>query len=175
MLRQETSLLEFKTELEKMTVKEKISALNSGSSTPDESLTTDKELSEEASKEEAKTAMVYLKSEKVLNLGKLKATDYKYNKHIFLPKGETAEKEALHEVRRMSMLEAFKETMGKHSERKDKQKIETNLTKLELAGMKSLQRRVKNEELIVTETDKSGRFCVLKTGQYYKAGEKQTL
>ena len=40
--------------------------------------------------------------------------------------------------------------------------------------MKSLQRRVRNGELMLTETDKSKKFSVLKTSQYYEAGEKHT-
>ena len=50
-------------------------------------------LAEEVEKEAAKSLMVYLKSERSLDLSKMKATDYKYNRHIFLPKHESTERE----------------------------------------------------------------------------------
>ena len=103
MIRQEISELEFKTELEKMSVKEKMSALNSSDDPRDLSVISDNSLSEEANKEMAKSEIVYLKSEKVLDLGKMKAAN------VFLPKGESAEREALHEVRRMSMFETLRD------------------------------------------------------------------
>ena len=38
--------------------------------------------------------------------------------------------------------------------------------------MKSLQKRVDSGELVVTETDKSKRFCILTSEQYFAAGRK---
>ena len=180
MLRQEMDVVDFKTELEKMSVKEKLTALNSDK-TAEGSLVSDCSLSEEAAREEAKSAMIYIKSEKVLDLGRMKATDYKFNKHVYLPKEETTEKEALHEVRRLTMLDAFRETTKNKNNPGESKKgrgkdgrIESNLTRLELEGMKSLQKRVMNEEIIITETDKSKKFCVLTTNQYYQSGKKHT-
>ena len=48
------------------------------------------------------------------------------------------------------------------------------MSKLELEGMKSLQKRVMNDEIIITETDKSKKFSVLTTSQYYQSGRKHT-
>ena len=56
----------------------------------------------------------------------------------------------------------------------DRDKLESNLTKLELSGMRSLQKRVLSNEIMITETDKSGRFSILKSSQYYQAGQKHT-
>ena len=64
-------VLELKTELEKMTVKEKMSALNSGDTTMEGSTVSDRSLSEEANREKEKSAMVYINSYKVLDLKKL--------------------------------------------------------------------------------------------------------
>ena len=50
--------------------------------------------------------------------------------------------------------------------------MKSNLSAAEQRGMKSLQERVKKGELVVTETDKSRRFCVLKRSQYIEAGAK---
>ena len=186
MLRQEVSEREFKVELEKMTVKDKFNTLNKGGDLDTSSSSSQSDsLSEEAENEEARSAMPYLKSEKCLDLSKMRSTDYKFNKRIFLPKHEPAEKEALHEARRLSMLNIFRKTtkdmkkkdisdMDASAKDKNMSKIESNLTKSELAGMKSLQKRVQNNELIITETDKSRRFCVLKYDQYFASGLKHT-
>ena len=48
------------------------------------------------------------------------------------------------------------------------------MTRSELAGLKSLKKRVQNNELVITETDKSRRFCVMKYDQYFNAGHKHT-
>ena len=74
MLRQEINDEDFKVELEKMSVKEKFNDNNK--ETDNNSFISDDSLSEEADKEAAKTAMAYLKSEKIWDLGKIKATDY---------------------------------------------------------------------------------------------------
>jgi len=117
MLRQEVSEKEFKTDLEKMTVKEKFHSLNNSTMDPEMSSTSAESLSEEAEREAAKSTMVYLKSEKTLDLGKMRATDYKFNKHVYLPRHEAVDKEALHEVRRQTMLNVFRQTASKNSKK----------------------------------------------------------
>ena len=48
-----------------------------------------------------------------------------------------------------------------------------NLTNMEKQGLKSLQRRVKQGEIIICQCDKSGKFA-LSREQYIEAGEKHT-
>ena len=55
----------------------------------------------------------------------------------------------------------------------DKVKIK-NLTVKERKGLESLKRRVKEKEISVCRTDKSGRFAVLSHEQYVRAGEIHT-
>ena len=50
----------------------------------------------------------------------------------------------------------------------------SNLSKKELRGLKFLKARIKGGELIVGQTDKSSRFCVLTRDQYVKLGLKHT-
>ena len=42
-------------------------------------------------------------------------------------------------------------------------------------GLKSLKKRVAEGEIVVCQTDKSGRFCVLTREQYLQAGEVHTI
>ena len=53
----------------------------------------------------AKSSLIYDKATKSLDMGKLRATEYKFNKFVCLPKAESVEREALHEVRRNKMIE----------------------------------------------------------------------
>ena len=60
-------------------------------------------------------------------------------------------------------------------EQKDKiPSIPFNLTKAEQNGIKSLMKRIKNKEIIITSTDKSSRFAVLTREQYLKSGYEHT-
>ena len=45
--------------------------------------------------------------------------------------------------------------------KEETENIESNLTKSEIAGMRSLQKRVMNNELIINETDKSRKFVCI--------------
>ena len=179
MLRPETNEDDFKLEIEKMTVKEKMSARNETECDTVSDSVSSGSLTEAAEIEAAKAAMVYIKSEKALDLGKMKVTDYKFNRHVFLPRNETVERESLHELRRVTMVDAFRE-FTKENKKEDegnnetKIKIESNLSKLEQMGLKSLKKRVQNEEIVITETDKSKRFCILKKSQYVQSGSKHT-
>ena len=55
---------------------------------------------------------------------------------------------------------------------RSKSKIVSNLSKSEQRGLKSLKKRVLSGELVIGETDKSKRFCVLKRQQYIDSGLK---
>ena len=50
-----------------------------------------------------------------------------------------------------------------------------NLNKDEQIGLNSMMKRIKNKELVVVPTDKSGRFAVLKHDQYIASGNKHSL
>ena len=41
-------------------------------------------------------------------------------------------------------------------------------------GLRSLQKRSKEGEIVIAETDKSGKFCVFSMEEYLKAGEVHT-
>ena len=57
---------------------------------------------------------------------------------------------------------------------KETASIESNLTKCERAGLKSLKKRVKAGELVVAQSDKSSRLCVMSRAQYIESGNTHT-
>ena len=50
----------------------------------------------------------------------------------------------------------------------------SNLTEEQQQGLKSLQKRIKDKEIVVLRTDKSGKLCVATTEEYIKMGQKHT-
>ena len=50
----------------------------------------------------------------------------------------------------------------------------SNLTEEQQQGLKSLKLRIKNKEIVVLKTDKSGKLCVATTEEYIKMGYKHT-
>ena len=108
MLRQNSKESDFVIELEKMVIKDKYKANKDGrdlGTTESDGTNSRKEaetdISALADAIEARAGMTYCKRDMTLNLGKLRATNYKFNKHICLPRPETAYREALHEVRKL--------------------------------------------------------------------------
>ena len=115
MLRGELNEQDFKVEIQKSIVKEKYDKSEvvndvEGLDTSNASKTDREGIGDNATiKEiEAKMKMVYDKENKSLDLGRLKASDYKYNKFIHLPKPESINREAMHEVRKEQMLATFR-------------------------------------------------------------------
>ena len=49
-----------------------------------------------------------------------------------------------------------------------------NLTAGGKKGLRSLKKRVASGEVVICQTDKSGRFCVLTRDQYLEAGLEHT-
>ena len=174
MLRNELDEIEFSTEVEKMIAKQSYGEGEEGENGEEEETgERDKSLERRLEKIEAEAKMTYNKETKSLDMGNLKTSEYKYNRYIFLPRPGKAEKETLHNIRRREMKKVFdyinrnekeKSTTDKWRKRNREyaEEKESNLTKEETIGLKRLKKRVKEGSIVITETDKSKRFCVLK-------------
>ena len=82
--------------------------------------------------------------------------------------------EAYLEVRRREAKKTFdkcKELLGTDEDEGNTFDI---LTAEEKKGLKSLQKRVKAKEILICQTDKTGRFCILTAEQYLEAGKIHT-
>ena len=85
-----------------------------------------------------------------------RATDCKNNTHIYLPRATVIKWETSIQMRRDRLLEVAQE-YGRNIVN-----CSGTLTKEERAGLESLQKRIKDNELVVVETDKSGKFSVMR-------------
>ena len=106
--------------------------------------------------------MVYNYKDRTLNLGNMQATSYKHNKTVFLPSPESPSKEIAHEFRKREMNRVFKRIVNDHF----KGEGDSNLSSAEVKGLKSLKRRISKGELVIADSDKSNKFCVLSQKQY---------
>ena len=57
-------------------------------------------------------SMIYNIKDKKLDLGNLRATNYKYNKSVYLPEAEKPDKETLHQFRRTEMMRIFSRALS---------------------------------------------------------------
>ena len=117
--------------------------------------------------------MVYDRGVNRFSYAKKKVTDFKGNSRVTFPRevGKYEDEAAL-EMLRMELTEVFKKYCG---EKCMKGGVQTsNLSKSEMNGMKSLQKRVSKGEILVVPTDKSGRFAVMSVPTYELAGSAHT-
>ena len=97
--------------------------------------------------------------------GRSRATNWKGNKRIKLPKAGSTQLESYLDVRRRDAEKIYDECIELLKDGKEKVS-HNNLTASEARGVKSLKKGITNQELIICQTDKSGRFCVLTREQY---------
>ena len=108
-----------------------------------------------------------------INFNSRRASDYKLNKNISLPKSLKGEAEFECEMRRREFMECFHNYRSLGRNGKGERKI-SNITKEEFEGLNSLKKRMENKEILITQTDKSGRFALLSHQQYLESGLKHT-
>ena len=106
MLREKVNLTDFQIQLEKMIAREKYgrgrdeddndSGISSGESDCEDSDDSDRDLKLASERIAAEASMIYVKRDKTLDLGKLRVTDYKFNKFVHLPRAQEPTVEAKH-------------------------------------------------------------------------------
>ena len=101
---------------------------------------------------------------------KKRATDLKECAKITLPKPLSPENEAKLELRKTTQMKIFRDFLHKKGDKNKETK--TNLTDAEQEGLKSLQARMKKEELVILKTDKSSKFAVTNKQEYIKMGQE---
>ena len=127
--------------------------------------------------EEKRAEMVYDLEGKTLNPNRLRASNYRFNRAINLPKPQQAETEVKHEIRKVEATKAFDKLMANSTSKNSGFSLanKSNLSPEELDGLKSLQRRIANKEIVVCESDKSSKLCVLSQKQYIESGKQHCL
>ena len=133
----------------------------------------DKELrkkrEEELEVEEAKTRMVYDSESRVYDERKQRVTDLKECSRVFLPRPLEVQREAQLEMRREVHEKISKEFRKEKCDEKGRQ--ENNLTREETRGLRKLEKRKNEGEIVIIQTDKSSKLCIMRREDYLKLGE----
>ena len=120
---------------------------------------------------EARQRMVYEAEGKTWSYSRKRVTDTKGNSMVILPgRRKNFQEEANLEMLRAEMRGCFREYMRKYCNEKGDQ--ESNLTRGEARGLKSLKKKFTEGSLVVLPTDKSGRFAIMSNENYMRAGSK---
>ena len=122
----------------------------------------------EHEQEDKKSRQVFDANSGSLSMSMQRVTDAKHNIRSFPPRMAKTENEMLIQVRRKELMKSFKQVRRKMCDSKGRQ-VSSNMTELQLEGKAHLQQRVKDGEIIITTTDKSGKFAVVEPQEYKKA------
>ena len=120
--------------------------------------------------EEAKARMVYDPENKVYDERKLRVTDLAECSRIFLPKPLEVNQEAQLEMRREIHTKVCENFRKEKCDEKGRQ--ERTLSNEELRGLRKLEKRKQDGEVVVIMTDKSSKLCIMKREDYLKLGEE---
>ena len=99
---------------------------------------------------------------------KRRVTDLKECSRVTLPKPLPVTEEALIEIRRDIHDRIFME----YWREKTKNGEQTlNLSDIEIRGLRSILKRLRDSEIIIMKTDKSGKFCIVSIEDYLRMGQ----
>ena len=115
---------------------------------------------------------VFTDRDKVFDWTRQRVTDVKGNSKVVLPRPLSPNEEAKLAVLRVEWNDIFDRFVRETCKEAGEQA--SNLTTKERKGLKMLRKRVSDGELVVLQTDKSGRFAVMRMETYIKAGEVHT-
>ena len=139
--------------------------------TEEENTKINEEIEEEQRLEDAKTRMIFDHIGLKMDLSNRITTDLKGNARVVFPrKSRGFDVEAKLETFRVEVMAEFRNFLREKCDVKGTQS--SNLSKSQARGLKSLLTRVKNGEIVVTPTDKSGNFAVMSRKSYEEAGLK---
>ena len=111
---------------------------------------------------------------KVLQYSNLRATDFPTVPRIMTPEHGTLKQEVVIERTKEKLLETVKEYKSKHCNQKGEIEY-SNLSKAEKQQLKSLKKDIKDKNIVIFTTDKSGKFSVDTPKNYEKALMKHTM
>ena len=97
---------------------------------------------------------------KIYDVRKKNIRDIKQNPRITLPRALSNHEEAVIACVKSDMMEICKDYMAKSCDEQGRVK-QPNLSKQELRGLRSLLKRVKNREVVVIASDKSGKLTIV--------------
>ena len=122
--------------------------------------------------ESARSRMVFNPDTGSVDFRKERCTDAKHNTRVILPGPLTQAQESELIMRRVEWEAVYEEYIREMCDEEGVQ--ESNLTREEERGLKSLKKRVADGSIVICATDKSSRFAIMTMAEYEEAGKKHT-
>ena len=119
---------------------------------------------------EARTRMTFDPINKIFDDRKRRVTDLDECSRVTLPKPLPTNEETLIEMRRGIHAKIYKDYRRENCKKNGEQ--EPNLTEQQQLGLKSLKKRIQEEDIIILKTDKSGKLCVASVEEYIRMGKE---
>ena len=104
-----------------------------------------------------------------LDMSKMAVTDSKYNIRSFPIRAAKVPDEILIQMKKREMLTTFSNTARHTNDKMGNHQKKDNISKEEKVGLRKLNKRVQSGEVVITTTDKSGKFAVVETQLYKEA------
>ena len=123
-------------------------------------------------KQEVMTRTIFDTKERRYDDRKRSVTDLKECAKITLARPLDIKHESLIEMRRGTNERIYNEY--RKEECNQKGEVKGNLTEDEKEGLKSLQKRMRNQEIVICKSDKSGKLCVVSREEYIRMGQEHT-
>jgi hypothetical protein len=120
---------------------------------------------------EAETRNTYDEVVRIYDVRKKNIRDIKQNPRITLPRALTGPEEAVIACVKQDMSEIYREYLAKNCDEKGRI-TQPNLSSKELRGLRSLLKRIKNREVMVLPSDKSGKLTVVSWDIYIQNMQK---
>ena len=121
---------------------------------------------------EAESRQYYDPVKKEFDVRKKRVTDLKENSKVILPKPLKTSLEARISLRRDKYISVYKEYKKENCNSRDEQRL--NLTFSQKKGLLKLRKRIKDSEIVIMLTDKSGKFVITTPEIHDKMGEVHT-
>ena len=131
-----------------------------------------KEDLEKGEREEARGKSIFDYGNNILNLANRKVTDLKENRDVKLPDALQISEEVKLSLRLDGFRKSYSDYMRENCSDRGDQKW--NLTDSQIMGLISLKKRVKEGEIVILKTDKSGKMCVCSREKYQEMGNVHT-
>ena len=120
--------------------------------------------------EERTETQVHDKRANTLRLHKVRVTSLPTNKEVILPDERPEREEASLKAFGTEVLEATKKYIRENVDKSGNPK-ERNMTPMQEAGLKDIQKLISQKNYIVTKTDKSDRLCLMTEEDYVVTGQ----
>ena len=120
---------------------------------------------ETTEKEEVEEDRFYNETEQTFDFGNMRATDFPFNPRITLPEPISRREE----VRMLALKNRLCSITEEYATSKSDANVQCNLDSAQKRGLKSLRKKASECDVVVYQTDKSGRFSIDKPENYKEA------